>query len=110
MPFFIKPIVGMITSRVSAELLVPEFKTRFEFLEDQLATSPQGGPFLCGDKLTAADMHMLIPLQTARTIQLYREGEYPRIDAWVGRMEEDKEYRVAAEKVEALEGTPFTPI
>jgi glutathione S-transferase len=100
----------MISARVSTDLLTPEFKTRFEFLEGQLATAPEGGPYLCGKDVSAADMQMLLPLQAARSIELYKEGEYPRIDKWIQLLEEDKEYRVAVEKVEELEGKPFVPI
>ena len=100
----------MITSKVSAELIIPEFKTRFEFLEKQLATAPEGGPFLCGGQVCAADMQMLLPLQAAKSIELYKEGEYPGIDKWVKRLEDDEEYKVAARKVEELEGKPFVPI
>lgn len=52
-PFFIKPITRGIAGRVDALFLTENFKTHFSFLESQLASSPDGGEYLCGAELTA---------------------------------------------------------
>lgn len=59
MPFFIKPITRQIASRVDNLFLNENFKTQFGFLEEQLKTSPDGGQYLCGKDLTAADILMV---------------------------------------------------
>jgi len=45
--------------------LTNTLKTHFDFLEEQLATSPGDGKYLCGAELTAADIFMTFPLVAA---------------------------------------------
>lgn len=58
-PFFIKPITRSIATRVETMFLNAQYKTQFGFLEEQLKTSPDGGQYLCGKDLTAADILMV---------------------------------------------------
>lgn len=53
MPFFIKPITRTIGSRVESAFLTENFAKHFGFLDSQLASSPDGGKYLCGKDLTA---------------------------------------------------------
>ncbi|KAF7118008.1 hypothetical protein CNMCM5793_007377 [Aspergillus hiratsukae] len=109
-PFFIKPITGMITGKVSTEFLDQELRTHFCFLEDQLASAPEQGPFLCGSQLTAADIQMSIPVIAALNLSIIPCKEYPRLDAYAGEIQNSQGYRRAVEKVEKIEGKPFVPI
>ncbi|KAF4273796.1 hypothetical protein CNMCM8812_006926 [Aspergillus fumigatus] len=109
-PFFIKPITGFITGKVSAEFLDQELRTHFRFLEDQLASAPENGPFLCGSRLTAADIQMSIPVIAALNLSIIPREEYPRLDAYAGAIQNEQGYRRAVEKVERIEGKPFVPI
>ncbi|KAK9610119.1 bifunctional glutathione transferase/peroxidase [Aspergillus fumigatus] len=61
-PFFIKPLTGMVASKVEQAFVTPNLTSHFEFLEDQLKTVPGGGPYLCGKELTAADIMMSFPV------------------------------------------------
>ena len=61
-PFFLKPLILLITSAVESNYIFPNLKTQFDFLESQLATSPDEGDFLCGKTLTGADIMMSAPL------------------------------------------------
>ncbi|KAK9567211.1 bifunctional glutathione transferase/peroxidase [Aspergillus fumigatus] len=109
-PFFIKPITGFITGKVSAEFLDQELRTHFRFLEDQLASAPENGPFLCGSRLTAADIQLSIPVIAALNLSIIPREEYPRLDAYAGAIQNEQGYRRAVEKVERIEGKPFVPI
>jgi glutathione S-transferase len=109
-PFFIKPITGFITGKVSAEFLDQELRTHSRFLEDQLASAPEQGPFLCGSQLTAADIQMSIPVIAALNLFIIPRKEYPRLDAYAGEIQNSQGYRRAVEKVEKIEGKPFVPI
>ncbi|PKX99622.1 glutathione S-transferase [Aspergillus novofumigatus IBT 16806] len=109
-PFFIKPITGFITGKVSAEFLDQELRTHFRFLEDQLASAPEEGPFLCGSRLTAADIQMSIPVIAALNLSIIPRKEYPRLDVYAGVIQNEQGYRRAVEKVERIEGRPFVPI
>ncbi|RHZ45319.1 glutathione S-transferase [Aspergillus thermomutatus] len=109
-PFFIKPVTGFITGKVSAEFLDQELRTHFRFLEGQLASAPEQGPFLCGSHLTAADIQMSIPVIAALNLAIIPRKEYPRLDAYAGEIQNSQGYRRAVEKVEKIEGKPFVPI
>ncbi|GFG18233.1 hypothetical protein IFM5058_08908 [Aspergillus udagawae] len=109
-PFFVKPITGFITGKVSAEFLNQELRTHFRFLEDQLASAPEEGPFLCGSQLTAADIQMSIPVIAALNLSIIPRREYPRLDAYAAQIQNSSGYRRAVEKVEKIEGKPFVPI
>lgn len=52
----------MITGAIETKFLTPNLKTQFDFLESQLATSPDEGGYLCGAELTGADIMMSFPL------------------------------------------------
>lgn len=62
MPFFLRPLALLITGAVETKYLQPNLKTQFDFLESQLATSPDNGQYLCGATLTGADIMMSFPL------------------------------------------------
>ncbi|KAG2010918.1 hypothetical protein GB937_007462 [Aspergillus fischeri] len=109
-PFFIKPITGFITDKVSAEFLDQELRTHFRFLEDQLASALEEGPFLCDSRLTAADIHMSIPVLAALNLCIIPRKEYPRLDAYAAEIQNSQGYRRAVEKVVNVEGKPFVPI
>lgn len=109
-PFFIKPITGLITGKVSAEFLDRELKTHFTFLENQIATAPEQGPYICGPNLTAADIQMSIPLLAAFNLSIIRESEYPRLKTYLQRLCSSQGYKQAAQKIEKIEGKPFVPI
>ncbi|PGH17569.1 hypothetical protein AJ80_04747 [Polytolypa hystricis UAMH7299] len=106
-PFFIKPITGLIGNKVSSEYLAKEFRTHFTFLEDQLASAPEDGPFLCGKDLSAADVQMSIPVLIALSLSIIAREEYPRVTAYAEKLQSTEGFRRAAERVEKMEGKPF---
>jgi glutathione S-transferase len=76
-PFLIKPITHAIVGKITSLFLAPNFKTRYTFLEDQLKTSPDGGEFLCGKNLTAADILMSFPLEAGQSRSRMLEVDCP---------------------------------
>lgn len=103
-PFFIKPITKAIAARISSSHLEPNFKTHFEFLENQLATSPDGGEYFCGKDITGADIIMIFPLEAARGKAGLTKDKYPRLNAYVNRVLERPAYKRAVEKIKNSEG------
>lgn len=67
MPFFIKPITRTIGSRVESAFLTENFAKHFGFLDSQLASSPDGGKYLCGKDLTAVRRMLLVEGQAPMT-------------------------------------------
>lgn len=73
-----------------------------------MATSPGGGEYLCGKNLTAADILMSFPLEAAfsRAGLGTDEAAYPKLVAYVKRMQEHDSYKRAAKKAEEMSGEP----
>jgi len=92
-PFFLKPITNGIANKIDSMFLQPNFKTNYEFLESQLATS--SGDFLCGDELTGADIMMSFPLSTAKGRSDLTQEKYPKIWAYVDRLESRNAFKRA---------------
>ena len=102
-PFFVKPIVSMISSGVDSAYISPNLKTNFEFLEDHLKRAPDGGPWICGKELTGADIVLSFPLTISKARAGLTEENYPRIWAYVKKMEEREGYKRAVKKIEETE-------
>lgn len=104
-PFFIKPITRGIAGRVDTMFLNNEYKTHFSFLEQQVATSPEGGKWLCGKEMTAADILMSFPLIAGR--KKMDRSKYPKLLAYVDMMEASEGYQASIKKAEEATGEPF---
>lgn len=104
-PFFIKPITGRIAGSVRSSFVNPNLKTHLEFLEEQIGTAPEDGQYICGPRLTGADILLSFPLIAARAKGVLREVEYPKLHAYTGRLEAEPGYKRAVDRVIALEGS-----
>lgn len=111
MPFIIRPISSAIATRIFSSFILPNAKRHWRFLEAQLASS--GGPYLCGDKLTAADILMSFPVIASQNrldeMGAWEGGswkvEHPKVWEYVQRLEAEKGYLRSIEKVKEIEGT-----
>lgn len=106
-PFFLRPITGIVASQVDSAFLARNVEGNLSFLESQLKTAPDGGPFICGKDLTAADILMSFPVIAAsqRVLQDDKnQGKYPLLAGYAKRLQEIEGYKKAAAKIEALEG------
>jgi glutathione S-transferase len=106
-PFFIRPISKAIAGKVEEAFLAPNLKTHFEFLEGQMASSPENGQFLCGRNLTGADIIMIFPLEAAHGRAGLTAEKYPKLSAYIGRLHEREAYKRAIKKVEETTGEKF---
>lgn len=104
-PFFIKPITSGIANKVTSSFLTPNFRTHYKFLESQLETAPDGGEFLCGKVLTAADIMMSFPLEAGQSRSGMTQQEFPLLWAYVDRLHEREAYKRSVAKIEAVEGS-----
>jgi len=103
-PYLLKPLTRLLTSSVESAYLTPNLQRHFSFLESQLATSPGNGDFLCGTTLTGADILLSFPLGAARgRAGLTREG-FPRLWAYVERVEGREAFKRAVGKIVEVEG------
>lgn len=104
MPFFIKPIINGVASKIESSFLQRNFKIHYDFLEGQLASSPDGGNFLCGKDLTAADIMLSFPLEAGKGRSGFSEQQYPKIWAYIDRLHEREAYKRSVQKIVELEG------
>lgn len=87
--------------------LHPNFKSNFAFLESQLASSPNGGEYLCGKDLTAADILMSFPLIMGKQT-IAEMGSFPKLQAYVKKLEENDVHLRSIKKVEEVTGEPMS--
>ena len=103
-PFFIKPVTNGVASKIQSGFLEPNFKTHFTFLEGQLKTSPDNGQYLCGSKLTGADILLSFPLIAGKGRSGLTKEAYPKLWAYVERLEAEPGYLNAVEKIKEIDG------
>ncbi|KAL2146139.1 hypothetical protein VTI28DRAFT_4979 [Corynascus sepedonium] len=110
-PFFVRPITSAAVEKMFSVWLGPEIAKHLAFIESQLETSPGNGQYLCGSSLTAADILMVYPLQDARErFSQVTAGKgkgklgegFPKVWAYLKRLEEEPAYKRAESKIKAL--------
>ncbi|KAL8848373.1 MAG: hypothetical protein Q9221_006622 [Calogaya cf. arnoldii] len=104
-PFFIKPIANAITGNIESMFLKPNLENNFNFLESQVKSAPDGGGYLCGSKLTGADILLSFPLSAAKGRAGLSEEKYPALFEYVNRMEAMEGNKKAIQKIVDLEGS-----
>ena len=104
-PFFIKPLASMMVAAVKKSFLTPTLDTNFAFLESQIASSPNGGKYLCGESLTAADVMMSFPLGGAKGRSTFSKEKHPKLWEYVERLENMDAYKKAVRKIVEVEGS-----
>ena len=103
-PFFLKPIVMMLTGAVESSFLLPTLKLDFDFIESQLATSPDNGEYLCGADMTGVDIMMSLPLGAVRGKYGFTKEKYPNLWAYVVKLEAMDGYKRAVQKIIDIDG------
>ncbi|KAK4868463.1 hypothetical protein LT330_007185 [Penicillium expansum] len=106
-PFFVRPITNIVASQVENQFLTRNVEGNLSFLEEQLRTSPEGGEFICGKELTAADILLSFPVIAVTMRSLKEEknkGKYPLLVAYANRLERNEGYQRAVKKIEEVEG------
>jgi glutathione S-transferase len=101
-----------VADKIMVAFVVRQMAIHLAFLEAQLETSPGNGKYLCGARLTAADILISYPLIEARE----RVGSfsvagkkqkladsYPRVWAYLDRLMQEPGYKRAEARIEALE-------
>ena len=73
-------------------------------MEDQLASSTDGGEYLCGKELTGADIMMSFPLEAANSRSGVQQEQFPKVFAYVERLHQREAYKRATEKIIEVEG------
>ena len=93
MPFFAKPIARSIADKALNGFVRPQVKLHMDWMERELGQSP----WFAGERFTAADIQMSFPIQAAAA----RGGDmtaYPRLQAYLTRIEQRPAYQRAVER------------
>ena len=92
-PFFIRPLMSVVTSKVNGAYVTPSLEGFFNYMNATLSRSP----WLTGEDFTAADIMMGYPIEAANA----RGGlgaNYPNIEAYVQRIQSREAYKRALDK------------
>jgi len=111
-PFFVRPITTSVANKIFSAFIFPNARKHMAMIDGQLKSAPEGGPYLCGKHLTAADILMSFPLIASRgrldDIGNWKGGswatEFPRVDEYVKMLENEEGYKQSVKKVEEVEG------
>lgn len=120
-PFFVRPLVGFVAGKIIGQYIFPNGRKHLGMLEDMLKNVPRDGAeggeggegegkYLCGNKLTAADILMGFGLVAAKLKWADAgpwkgsiEEEFPEVFAYLARLEAEEGYKRSVKKVEELE-------
>lgn len=103
-PFFVRPLVQMITSRVQHTFIDPDLSRKIQFVRDSLSKKDASGRvwFAGGDKdgnPTSADYQMLFPMEAITSGRMPAAMAIPEsIKAWVDWVHSRPAYKRAYEK------------
>ncbi|KAH9872293.1 hypothetical protein IAQ61_005128 [Plenodomus lingam] len=106
-PFFIKPIVKGVAGNIDSSFVDPELKNHFDFLEDYLSKS--SGEFFAGSTLSGADIMMHFGLEGACQRVPLSETSYPKLYAYMRRLQQRDAYKRAADRVTEASGEKYVP-
>lgn len=84
--------------------LEPNFKTHYSFLESQFSSLPDNSQYLCSPYLTDADILLSFPLIAGKRRTGLTKEKYPKLCAYVDKLEQEPSYKTAAEKIKDIEG------
>lgn len=98
MPFFAKPIARGIADKVMKGFVGPQLKLHLQWMERELGQSP----WFAGERFTAADIQMSFPIQAAASRAGSMEA-YPKLQAFLQRIEQRPAYQRATERGGALD-------
>ncbi|KAK0623339.1 hypothetical protein B0T14DRAFT_564712 [Immersiella caudata] len=114
-PWLIRPITSFIANKLIATLVFPNAKKHFTMLEHYLETSPEGGSYLCGPKLTGADIMLAYPLLTGLALNAFEDmgtwergsfkETFPKLQAYIEGLSQEPGWKKSVEKIKELEGS-----
>ncbi|MFT6408429.1 MAG: glutathione S-transferase [Arenicella sp.] len=92
-PGLIRPLIKMVLGKASSAMVKP----RIKLLLDKAEADLEATGWFAGDSITAADMMLSYPLESADTKGLLKD-KYPNCEAWVKRIKQVPSYQSAKQK------------
>ena len=94
LPFFVKPIAKLISSRTKSAFIDPQIAQHFDYLEAELTNSR----WFVGDEFTAADIQLSFPIEMARI-----DSSRPKLMSYLDRIHARPAYQQALSRGGAYE-------
>ena len=92
-PFFVRPVIQRLVSKVSKAFIDPQLKLHLDYLESHLAEQP----WFCGESFSVADIQMSFPLEAARA-RAGLDDSRPRLMNFLARIHAREAYQRALER------------
>ena len=92
-PFFLRPVVKGIATKVTRGFIDPQIQLHLDYMESELAR----GEWFAGRDFSAADIQMSFPLEAAAT-RGGLDARYPKLAAFLERIRARPAYRRALDK------------
>lgn len=92
-PGLIRPLIKTVLGKASSAMVNP----RVKLLLDKAEADLDATGWFAGDSITAADMMLSYPIESAHTKGLLKD-KYPNCEAWVERIKQVPSYQSAKEK------------
>lgn len=108
MPFFVRPVTRGVATKLETSFILPNLATHFDFVEGTLAASASKASkakargsesFLCGERLTGADVMMVYPLESAAGRMDGFADRYPHCAEYVKRLQGREAYKRAVQRI-----------
>jgi len=105
-PFIVKPITNRVAAGVE-EFVHPNIENHLQYLNDKLASSPNNGKYICGDKLTGADILLSFPILAVKGRFGVDKKKLPALAAYMDLLEKEPGYIAAVKEIEKIDGKPY---
>lgn len=89
LPFFVKPIAKLISSRTKSSFIEPQIAQHFDYMEGELGKSL----WFVGDEFTAADIQMSFPIEVADL-----DAARPKLMSYLKRIHSRPSYQRALKR------------
>jgi glutathione S-transferase len=92
-PFFLKPVLKAISSKVKTSYITPQIELNLDYLDAELGKSP----WFAGKAFTAADVQMSFPLEAAASKGGLNDSR-PKLTAFLAKIHARPAYKRALKK------------
>jgi glutathione S-transferase len=113
-PFFVRPVTTLIANQLIAMVVFPNMKRHFAMMEQFLETTFGDGNYMCGRKLTGADIMLSYPLISGKdgafnSIGAWEKGSFketfPKLHAYSERLADQPGWKKSVDKIKEMEGS-----
>ncbi|KXH67578.1 pentatricopeptide repeat domain-containing protein [Colletotrichum salicis] len=111
-PFLVRPITSLVANRIYSMMVFPNAKKHMAMIDQMLETSPNGGKYICGEHLSAADILLSFALIAAQPrfdgLGSWPGGSakaaHPRVFEYIERLKKEPGYERSAQKIREIDG------